>query len=78
MDAAADAFAEQAAEIKRLRMGLLSAEHLLLAAHGPEDGPTGWEATRARWLKEWGVSDALTRFTKGQAAEAAGGNDEST
>lgn len=38
----------------RFRMGVLAAEHLLQAATGPEDGPTSWKETRARWLKEFG------------------------
>ena len=30
---------------------LLAAEHLLLAATGPLDGPTNWEETKDNWIK---------------------------
>ena len=39
-------------EIGRLRRLVTAAKHLLLAAHGPEDGPTSWNETRERWLQE--------------------------
>lgn len=31
---------------------LMSAHHLLIAATGPEDGPTSWSDTRQKWIDE--------------------------
>lgn len=40
-------------EIERLRLMLKAAKHLLLAATGPDDGPTSWTETRQRWMAEY-------------------------
>lgn len=34
--------------------GLVSAKHLLLAATGPNGGPTSWSDTRETWLHHFG------------------------
>ena len=38
------------AEVERLRMVVKAAKHLLLAATGPNGGPTSWLETRDRWM----------------------------
>lgn len=38
-------------EIKKLQLTVLAAHHLLMAATGPEGGPTSWDQTRTRWMK---------------------------
>ena len=38
------------AEQVKLKQGIVAASGLLLAATGPEDGPTNWVDTRQRWL----------------------------
>lgn len=45
-------------EIKLLRAGVSAAEHLLLAANGPDGGPTDWNETRQWWLGEFGKWEA--------------------
>lgn len=37
-------------QIERLKKLLTAAKHLILAAKGPEDGPTSWTDTRNRWM----------------------------
>jgi len=39
-------------ENARLEGLLKAARHLLMAATGPEGGPTSWQETRLRWLEE--------------------------
>ena len=39
-------------EVARLEELLKAARHLLMAATGPEGGPTSWQETRLRWLEE--------------------------
>ncbi len=34
-----------------LMKGIVSAKYLLLAAKGPEGGPTSWIKTRKKWLE---------------------------
>lgn len=40
--------------LDRQRLGLIAAKHLLLAAKGPDGGPTDWNETRERWMDEFG------------------------
>lgn len=37
-------------EIEHLKLIILAAKHLILAAKGPIDGPTSWEETKERWM----------------------------
>lgn len=39
---------------KFLLQGLVAAKHLLLAAKGPDGGPTSWTETREKWLEHFG------------------------
>jgi len=39
----------------RLHLGIKCAYHLIMAAEGPEDGPTSWCETATRWLDEFAI-----------------------
>lgn len=47
-------------EIVTMRRLLQAAYHLLMAAQGPDEGPTNWVETRQRWI------DASAEFRKGK------------
>ena len=38
-------------EIEHLQKMVKAAKHLILAATGPDGGPTDWNETRDRWMK---------------------------
>lgn len=41
---------KHAHDVRQLLLLLASAKHLLMAATGPEGGPTNWNETRERWM----------------------------
>lgn len=45
--------AELEYENERLSLGIQAADHLLMTATGPEDGPESWSKTRQRWFDKF-------------------------